>query len=96
VWAECGWVLWDTEIWTTCKDGEPCRYWDKNVRIAEFTDRESAFETKAECMDEWKTTFAASGSGKPHPVKRTVDAVYRDIIVVNRISCWPAVVDIRK
>jgi len=48
--AECGWVLWSNEIWTTCKDGQPCRYWEKDVRIAEFTDRDSAFETKAECM----------------------------------------------
>ena len=94
--AECGWVLWDKEIWTTCKDGEPCRFWEKGVRIAEFTDREDAFDTKAECTKELNTRALGTGSGKPDVVKRTVDGTYRDIVVVNFPSCWPAVVDIRK
>jgi len=37
----------------------------------------------------------ASGNGRPHVVKRTVDGLYQDIVVVNRFSCWPAVVDSR-
>ena len=47
-------------------------------------------------MKEWDTVYRATGSGKPHVVKRTVDGIYQDIVVVNHPSCWPAVVDIRK
>jgi hypothetical protein len=89
-------VLWSNEVWTTCKDGEPCRYWEKDVRIAEFTDRDSAFETKAECMKEWNSVWLATGRGKPQVVKRTVDGTDKEIVVISRPSCWPAVVDIRK
>jgi hypothetical protein len=85
--ADCAWVLWNRETWTNCAE---------DVRIAEFVDREDAFETKAECMKEWQTVYRATGSGKPHVVKRTVDGTYRDIVVVNRANCWPAVVDIRE
>jgi hypothetical protein len=94
--AECGWLLWETEIWTNCKDGELCRDWEKNVRIAEFTRRHSAFERMAECENEHTRSSQITGSGKPHVVKRTVDGVYRDIVIINSFSCWPAVVDIRK
>ena len=89
-------VLWWIETWTNCKDGEPCQHWEKNVRIAQFTDRDEAFETKAECMNEARKMFQNTSSGKPHLVKRTLDGLYQDVVVVNLFSCWPAVVDIRK
>jgi hypothetical protein len=94
--AECAWVLWDREIWTTCKDGELCRYWEKDVRIKEFTFRVDAFETKMECMRERKDQSLATGSGRPHLVKRPVDGISKDIVIVSLPSCWPAVVDIDK
>jgi hypothetical protein len=93
--AECGWVLWETEIRTNCKDPD-CQWGEKNVQTDRFVLRDDAFETKAECDNRANRLFQIASSGKPHVVKRFVNGVNRDTVVVNLYRCWPAGVDIRQ